>query len=1252
MKKMNTPTDSRIKRPAKLLLATSITVSFLGGYVSTSHAQVSDDDSTEEIFELSPFTVDGATDNGYQATSTLSGSQLRTDLKDVGSAISVVTEAFLEDTGSNTLEDVLTYTTSTEVGGLGGNYGGAAFAGDPANQSALMTNPSTNTRIRGLDSADLTRDFFRTNIGMDSYNTSRIDINRGASALLYGTGSPAGIINNTLKTAILTEDEYEFSVRLDKHGSHRERFDMNKVIKEDVLGVRVIGLNDERRYQQDFTFADDRRIFATAKWTPKFANDSTYTEFSVSYENGTIDSNRPRINTPRDLLSTWWLDPDGDGPLGTQPLKDTGIQSSTGDNRSIYSPLFGDVWWDQIAYVFSDEESPEMGVSTYEGIRQRGGNPFGTWGSPVGYYQFVEVGGLNASWVHPINLEHEDELNQLGVDVYARGLWQTQNILDPSVFNFYDTSLEGPNKSEFNDFDATIASFSQTYLDGKLGLKLTASEETVETGFTNYVAENGFYITIDNNQYLRGNQEGSIGDPNPNAGRAAFASGNAGRISNFDTDAIRATAFYREDFRDRLDPDSLLAKVLGEHTVTATYGETTETTYNRNFLLYGLGRDFNEMQNSPDNQLGYTRSIRMLHYLGDPLFNASSPTNLNIPGVSAEHLLPNSADIWAFNANVDPWNWETLENAQILNFQDNIEDLYTGIDGQERTATNSTFVWQGNFLNDMVSTLIGYRKDTFELYSAEASDLDPVTNAVIPPTGRFDYTGAPQIEFDAETWTGSVVLHSPQFIKDRLPWDMDVSLSYNESENFDPGQVGFDVYGNPHPAPSGSTKDFGVLVTALEGKLSVKANWYKANSANNKLTGTTWETGRNEHVYLRAIRSGMFHSAQEEPNGTNATQPIPYTIMNDWMFGEGGWDSSIASQPLDPSIDPNLNNWRTGTGTDGDPYVYDPSVFDTYITQPLRVRATASPNSPEYVGGSPESRAEYPIPPKSELEQAYYYAWYNARSDAEFLRPIDPGLVAATNFRRDENGLWVQDGHRANTFSISDVQSEGFELEVAYNPNKNWRFAFNAAQQKATKSNVANDFDAYVAKNVDFWLDGWDTNSESYWDFDGYADISFWGGTSTARVGKFMEENVYIPYLIAKASEGRATPELREWRWNAIANYAFTDGKFSGLNLGGAARWQDEVIIGYAPEYRQDLRTWVSDLDSPFYADSELNFDFWIGFSKSIRRDTASWKVQLNVRNAFGDDTLIPVSAQPDGTIATARIPSSNEWSITNTISF
>ena len=52
------------------------------------------------------------------------------------------------------------------------------------------------------------------------------------------------------------------------------------------------------------------------------------------------------------------------------------------------------------------------------------------------------------------------------------GLWRYQEIRDPSVFNFYNTLLDGPNKSEGSDFNALNAVLRQTFLNDAIGFEV------------------------------------------------------------------------------------------------------------------------------------------------------------------------------------------------------------------------------------------------------------------------------------------------------------------------------------------------------------------------------------------------------------------------------------------------------------------------------------------------------------------------------------------------------------------------------------------------------------------------------------------------------------------------------------------------------------------------------------------------------------------------------------------------------------
>ena len=197
----------------------------------------------EDAIILSPFIVDASADeNGYRANSTLAGTRVRTDLKDIASAISVVTQQFLKDTNARNSADLLVYTPSTEVAGLRGNFSGVAGTG--IYQENTISN---TTRVRGLDSADNTRDYFLTDIPWDGFNVGRVELQLGPNSILFGIGSPAGFINTSINDAAF-KNTRNVENQLDEWGSVRLSADINQVLVPKVLSIRIAGVKDDRKY--------------------------------------------------------------------------------------------------------------------------------------------------------------------------------------------------------------------------------------------------------------------------------------------------------------------------------------------------------------------------------------------------------------------------------------------------------------------------------------------------------------------------------------------------------------------------------------------------------------------------------------------------------------------------------------------------------------------------------------------------------------------------------------------------------------------------------------------------------------------------------------------------------------------------------------------------------------------------------------------------------------------------------------------
>jgi hypothetical protein len=1105
----------------------------------------------ETVLELSPFVVATEADRGYQAASTLAGTRLRTELRDVGAAISVVTAQFLADTASTNAKDVLVYTTGTEAAGMGGNYSGVSLGNNFSNPEDGLVSPNQATRVRGLSGADLTRDFFTTDIGMDSYNTERIDISRGANAILFGLGSPAGIINNQLKMPNLRKNAYSFSSNVSRYGSHREILDVNQTVARDRFAVRVIGLNDEEKFRQEPAFEDDRRLYAALRFEPRLIRNG-FTQLQVSYEDGEIRANRPRLTPPHDGLSVWFnvlnrvqLDATNPNAVTTNPLLAAHLGSA---GR----------WFGQVGAVFTDPASGAQGGGGVPPFMQsRGGTPFTQW---FGVGNYTSLGNSPAFFLN-------QQFAPAG-QAYA-GLWKYQEIRDPSVFNFYDILLDGPNKREFTDFNALNAVFRQTLFGDAIGVELAYDRQDHSRRNRSLVGFDAATIHVDMQTRL------VDGSTNPNFGRPYFASDSIGNyMTDTEREVFRATAYATADFTRRQD----FLRHLGRHVFTGVYSDQESTRFSRTHRGYGYTLDQNVFADNAATT-SYP-DYAAIHYLGTSLASLSSPAGANVQGLTALHDPISTGTALLFDNRTDVW---VRAPVTVFSADTDLDKLYTNANRALNLTESYSAIWQGHLLNRKLVGLVGWRQDEFSLFDAGPPKLVPITGQVNPFDPSWTYPATPNIYAKDETVSWSVVGHAPDFVRRRLPLGMDVSLSYNRSENFRPSSTVADVYGRPFSPPSGETTDKGLTLSFADNRFVLRVVRYETSQAND--VSTFYNTFWPGNDVTRAM------------NGLRGSQTSE-VLINRW-FGFA---------PSDPR----------------------------YL--PLR----ASLTNP--------AQATNPNPTLTTAETAARNAWFTQRTREEWLRPVDPLLASSWAFTQNTGGTWSAT-RPPNVGNVADTQSKGWEFEATFNPRPYWRFSFNAARQEAFRSNYGKDFEEFVKKNLPLWTDGDGVVASSIRAQNGFEDIPYFNSVTGSRLGVLAINNMYIPYLNALAANGAAVQELRKWRFNLVTNYDFQHRRLKGFSLGGAARWQDRVAVGYGVK-RNDLGIWVSDVDQPFYGSEKLDLDVWARYSRKLRRDTIRWTVQFNVRDLLGDDDLIAVSAQPNGQIASARIPQPVQWSLTNTFAF
>jgi len=102
--------------------------------------------------------------------------------------------------------------------------------------------------------------------------------------------------------------------------------------------------------------------------------------------------------------------------------------------------------------------------------------------------------------------------------------------------------------------------------------------------------------------------------------------------------------------------------------------------------------------------------------------------------------------------------------------------------------------------------------------------------------------------------------------------------------------------------------------------------------------------------------------------------------------------------------------------------------------------------------------------------------------------------------------------------------------------------------------------------------------------------------------------------------------------------------------VGGGVRYESSIVIGY-PVVNTGGPTVFYDIQHPYHGKGETNFDFWVGYTRKVWRNL-EWNIQINVRNAFVGDELVPINTQPDGSVAAYRIRPPQTWQVTNSFRF
>jgi hypothetical protein len=783
--------------------------------------------SYDGIVQLTPFEVAASSrDIGYYTQNTLAGTRLNSNLADLGSSITIISKQQMADTSAVSINDLFLYEASTEgtenYTSLGG-FGKGAGVGDN-----IQASPQTANRVRGLGSVDLTRDYFVSNaaIQLDSYNLDDVELSRGPNSTLFGIGSPAGVLNESIEKAVLNKDSSEISTRFGSFGDFRSTLQFNRALIPDRLAIAVAGLyaNAHPTAQEP---ADDiqRREFAAVTLQP-----FPHTRVRANLEYYDNPNRRANSLTPADEITPWLANgsPKWDpitytatvagatsAPITNGLLLPPGLIAGLG-NAAVSTPQFYVVHgvaqlWEQaeLGTNFAAVGTPTNAVGSVNGTGTNAAvNPWG----PIGYERLAYTAGNYAKFTS----------SAPGSQV-TYPLFHEPGITSPQLLNTQGVNLGAPNVGEDK------AAIYNVEVEQRITESLFFEAGWYREQFTS-LQQNNLGGNVGNAVMVDPNTRFLNGAPNPYFG-SPFAAVQAPQdydLQNLN-EQERLSLVYQLDFT----PGGRWTQWLGHHTLQAFYQHRENDTQTRRELLEVL--DAHSWASTTDIGSGGSGpggSIAERFYLGQGgaaiRFDDASLVNTNF-----------TFPLTWYNTQLNGGAW-TNENARLgpAAFPAN-----TGKSQQQVWSYSGSV--QDFLLRDHLVLTLGQRHD----YERNRVTL-PVT--VDPATGLTDLDNLSQWG----NWNSAGgVTRQLGGVLHLTPW---LSVHYNRSNNFTVAGLGEDQFGNVLANPSGVGRDAGFTLSLFDDRLVAELNWYRSSAANSREGNLTYVTRA-----LRTDYGGFLPWAQE-----------------------------------------------------------------------------------------------------------------------------------------------------------------------------------------------------------------------------------------------------------------------------------------------------------------------------------------------------------------------------------------------------
>ena len=226
----------------------------------------------------------------------------------------------------------------------------------------------------------------------------------------------------------------------------------------------------------------------------------------------------------------------------------------------------------------------------------------------------------------------------------------------------------------------------------------------------------------------------------------------------------------------------------------------------------------------------------------------------------------------------------------------------------------------------------------------------------------------------------------------------------------------------------------------------------------------------------------------------------------------------------------------------------------------------------------------------------------------------------------------------------SDATSKGWELELQFNPTRNFTLKLTGAQQIAIDSNVSESIQQYIALRRPLWES---VRVPTALRPDGTqlpnAGLLWWNLNNNQAQNYFIG-NVESPVNLAITTQGKRKPQIREYSFTGTTKYdlAGIAGGHKWLrnaSIGGSYRWASKNAVGYyAGAADPDGVVRRLDRTRPFFDKPVGTANLLTTYRTKLFNNRVNTTFQLNVNNITESGHLQGVGVNPDGKFWQYRI--------------